>query len=507
MAYIINQSDGTEITIQDNSADTSQFSIALLGQNFVGYSDEIATNFVHMLENFSHNIAPVNPTRGQLWWHSTDQYMSVYNGSTWTNLTNSVAESASTAPPTPAEGSLWFDDTTNSLKIYDGAEWEDVGAVISGSSILGHEPPVGTADKTNVALGKGAMPSSAITDTWHTVAIGTDALSANTSNDNTVAIGFNAGRDHTGALPAWANHGVAGRRGKNTLVGSQAGEQMIDSHHNVAVGYKAMEQSFNDGFGGGTGNAEHHGSVAVGAFALWNTAGKDNVAIGRSALADQTNGNECTAIGTFAGRNLATSDSVIAIGFEAGTSNSLSDNIIIGNQADAGLNGSNQIVIGHGIEGTADDRVHIGNASGHIYADYLSTGAWTATSDERLKTNIKEDSLGLNFITKLQPVTYNWKDLEGLDIDTETVMHGLIAQDVKRALEEVGCDTFNGHTIGKDDDNTQRVSREMFIMPLINAVKELSKENDLLTEHVVDLNLKFKQAMDKINELEKKINE
>ena len=47
------------------------------------------------------------------------------------------------------------------------------------------------------------------------------------------------------------------------------------------------------------------------------------------------------------------------------------------------------------------------------------------------------------------------------------------------ALEKAGVDTFAGHSENKN--GMQGVSKEMFIMPLINAVQELTKQNaDLL---------------------------
>ena len=64
-------------------------------------------------------------------------------------------------------------------------------------------------------------------------------------------------------------------------------------------------------------------------------------------------------------------------------------------------------------------------------------------------------------------------------MDTEVVMNGLLAQEVKAALDAVGVEQFEGWSLQKD--GAQAISREMFITPLINAVKELSAQNkDLL---------------------------
>jgi len=61
----------------------------------------------------------------------------------------------------------------------------------------------------------------------------------------------------------------------------------------------------------------------------------------------------------------------------------------------------------------------------------------------------------------------------------------MIAQDVKKALDEVGCDTFGGWK--EREDGSQTISREMFVTPLINAVKELSEQNKELEKRIQEL--------------------
>ena len=57
-------------------------------------------------------------------------------------------------------------------------------------------------------------------------------------------------------------------------------------------------------------------------------------------------------------------------------------------------------------------------------------------------------------------------------------MHGLIAQEVKEALDAEGVTTFAGWDVGSD--GIQSISREMFISPLIKAIQELKAEVDSL---------------------------
>jgi hypothetical protein len=51
-------------------------------------------------------------------------------------------------------------------------------------------------------------------------------------------------------------------------------------------------------------------------------------------------------------------------------------------------------------------------------------------------------------------------------------MYGFIAQEVKEALDKHNITDFAGWNEGKDGE--QGISYEMFVMPLVKAVQELS---------------------------------
>ena len=57
-------------------------------------------------------------------------------------------------------------------------------------------------------------------------------------------------------------------------------------------------------------------------------------------------------------------------------------------------------------------------------------------------------------------------------MNTDAVMHGLIAQEVKTALDAAGCSTFSGWS--EDENGQQQISKSMFVVPLIKAIQELS---------------------------------
>ena len=114
------------------------------------------------------------------------------------------------------------------------------------------------------------------------------------------------------------------------------------------------------------------------------------------------------------------------------------------------------------------------------FVDLHSTNAATDDSDKRLKDNILPNTLGLDFINDLNPVSYKWKDA---DIDTST-HYGVVAQDVIETLKKYGIDSlddFGGITHDTEKDRYGARPTE-FISILIKAVQELSAEVKQLKE-------------------------
>jgi hypothetical protein len=269
----------------------------------------------------------------------------------------------------------------------------------------------------------------------------------------------------------------------------------------------------------GAGSSIYNTSVGSGSLTS-NTTGTENTMFGYQTGQSITTGNSNTGVGTLA-LNAAAGDYNVGIGIRAGgkitgakntciggwtggypngiTSGSFNTVIGMGSDVSTGT-AQNQIVIGYSVTGQADSNVTIGNSTGKIYNAYTVNATWTQTSDGRLKTNVKDDSLGLSFINRLRPITFNWKPSNEIDPslpyynetnqrDTTTVIHGLIAQEVKAALDAEGCSTFNGWDAG-NQDTIQAISREMFISPLIKAIQELSAANETLTARIAALEAK-----------------
>lgn len=142
----------------------------------------------------------------------------------------------------------------------------------------------------------------------------------------------------------------------------------------------------------------------------------------------------------------------------------------------------------------SSDNVYDIGVSGSLRVRNIYSPSPISNSDARLKTEITDSVLGLDFINSLRPVSYkfivgeNRVDVHPDDLDKpagnrrEIVTavqgkrrhFGLIAQDVKAAVPS-DID-FGGWCLGdKDDpDSTQALIYSEFICPLIKAVQELS---------------------------------
>lgn len=155
------------------------------------------------------------------------------------------------------------------------------------------------------------------------------------------------------------------------------------------------------------------------------------------------------------------------------------------------------------VEPGTDDAQDLGSSSKR-WDDIYATNTTIQSSDARMKDNVGDCKLGLDFINKLNPVSYKWKDytvsgtrvytdedgikhdIEYCDEHTHTRTHyGMIAQDVEKVLSDSGIDTkhFAGLIYNEESDRYGLRYNE-FIAPMIKAIQELNlKCKDLETQH------------------------
>lgn len=131
--------------------------------------------------------------------------------------------------------------------------------------------------------------------------------------------------------------------------------------------------------------------------------------------------------------------------------------------------------------------------TGNRWKEMYVIGGLLITSDLRLKRDILPLSLGLEFVNKLNPITFKWNDdirigEDGVEyIETHTRGHiGLIAQDLHQAILDCNEDLYttdlvsNEFYVNPDSKDEYAVKYDMLTPILINAIKELTVENNLL---------------------------
>ena len=154
MAYTIaytDQANKGTITVEDNTINT-ETGLGLPGRNATAYGTTIASNFLHILENFASATQPSTPVEGQLWYDTAPgtEQLKVYDGTNW--VASGGLKKASTAPQAGQSliGDLWVDTDNQQLYLFSGSGWVLVGPNFSDGLVTGALPitVIGTDDLT-----------------------------------------------------------------------------------------------------------------------------------------------------------------------------------------------------------------------------------------------------------------------------------------------------------------------------------------------------------------------
>jgi trimeric autotransporter adhesin len=336
-----------------------------------------------------------------------------------------------------------------------------------------------TTGADNTAVGMSALLTS--TTGTNNVALGTKALMDSTTGDYNTAVGAYANENNTTGT-------------SNVSVGRAALNENSTGNDNVAIGRNAL-----------LANTTASNNTAVGYQALTaNTTASNNVAIGYRASSGSTTANSNTIIGHLAGSSLTTGSDNTFIGLNAGAHGVATStgyqNILIGNYTDTTAEGTiNANAIGYNVSGEGGYTT-VGNAASDIRAAHGSI-TWATVSDVRVKKDIEDSTVGLNFINDLRPVTFNYKNKGDLPKEfrgyeegstevykSEKTQHGFIAQEVKSAIDK-NSDIKNGFSMWDEDDDTgqQRVGETALVPVLVKAIQELSTQVDELKSELLAL--------------------
>ena len=378
------------------------------------------------------------------------------------------------------------------------------GAVVLATSPTLVTPALGTPS-TIVLTNATGLPNSGLVNSSITIggtSISLGGSSSAITNDITIhglTVGQGGGSVSTNT--AVGVSALTGSGGENTAVGSNALAANTTGSQNAAFGRLALQQSTT------TAN-----SVAVGYAALQSSStGSFNVAVGAQALVSNTTASNNTAVGYQAGYSTQTGNHLTAVGYTAGYSCTGNDNTFHGWQAGYGVTsgtnniciGSNagnystalttgaqciylgtystassssvtyELVIGYGTTGKGANTGFINMNGGGVYQGNNST-LWSITSDERLKKNIVDNTVGLSAVTQIKVRNFEYRTEDEVTdlpkhsaINIKGVQLGPIAQELIQVLPD--C-------VKTESTGVMSVDSSNVIWHLVNAIKELNAE-------------------------------
>ena len=233
-------------------------------------------------------------------------------------------------------GSIYFGTSATARMILDDNSRISLSNNDSGTSntIFGKSAgaSLDAGSNYNVFIGENVSDAS-MNDASYNTAVGYSSLSALTEGDNNVAVGAETLEN----LTTGGHNTCIGKKVLNSAAGAES--------NNVAIGSSAMQNTNQD---------NTIKNIAIGVDALNNTNTRtcaENVFIGYAS------GN-----GNWAG----TARYNVAVGMNTmqGALNGAENNVVIGHGAEiSAVAGTNQIAIGQGVTGIADNTAVIGNAS------------------------------------------------------------------------------------------------------------------------------------------------
>jgi hypothetical protein len=249
----------------------------------------------------------------------------------------------------------------------------------------------------------------------------------------------------------------------NCAFGSGSLQSNLVGNWNSSFGYNSLRLSIgnqNSAFGSYSLTSNVNGGInsGFGVSSLENNvSGSSNTAIGVASLYNNSSGFYNSALGTNCLNNITTGSNNTGIGYNAVVPSA-----------------------------TASNQVRIGNTS-VTYAG-VQVG-WTITSDRKWKQNILSTNLGLNFISKLNPVYYT-----RINDENQKFEYGFIGQEVDSLLKEFGINSSGMITV--TDEGKYELRYNDLFAPIVRAIQELKaknenleSENQQLENKLIELNL------------------
>ena len=186
------------------------------------------------------------------------------------------------------------------------------------------------------------------------------------------------------------------------------------------------------------------------------------------------------------------------------------------------INLQNATAIGFGAVVNASNKVLIGNSSVTVIGGQVG---WSTFSDGRFKENIKENVPGLDFITRLKPVTYTL-NIDKLNdhlsqnmtsearqaflghhsnVSASATLHtGFVAQEVEKVAQQLGY-SFDGVSIPTNNTDNYSLNYSQFVVPLVKAVQEQQVMINVQKEKIETLQQQMDLLQKSVDQLKKLI--
>jgi hypothetical protein len=310
------------------------------------------------------------------------------------------------------------------------------------------------------------------------LAIGAQALAANTTGQGNTAVGHRA-------LMSTVDHF------RTTAVGDGALAGPLSASDNTAIGAGALGTGpvgFNNTAVGSRAGGAGSSNTAVGTRALEKATGESNVAMGEDALSENLTGGGNTAVGTGALR-LAQGINNIALGNGAGLFlGSGFNNIYIGNNGPAspGATENQTIRIGDfqsatfiaGIVNTQVTGVQV-----CVTTDGQLGDCGFVASTVHLKDDVAPIGTASRRLLDLTPVTFRFRP--GVVTGPPVLQHGLLAEEVAGLYPELARLDAEGTPVG--------VRYEALPVLLLSELQRQARELDRLTAELAELGALIKK--------------
>jgi heme exporter protein D len=204
-----------------------------------------------------------------------------------------------------------------------------------------------------------------------------------------------------------------------------------------------------------------------------------NVAVGFNSLANNSTGTQNTAIGSYAGSSVGLGSNLTMIGYGADAS---------------GPNVTNQITLGNSL----------------VTSLRCAVTGITSLSDARDKKNIKDLSLGLDFIMKVKPREFNWDKRDwyenGVTDGSKMQEHptaGFIAQEFDSLQTTEHAEWLN--LVLKDNPEKWEATYGNLLPVIVKAIQDLKQEKDDLKNELDELSNANRQLAEQNQTLSQEI--